>query len=204
MEELLYKEKRTGTKRRDILRAALELFSEKGVKATTVKDIAGRAGVAEGALYRHWKGKEELAAELFRENMDHFKASLEAEIEGFKGAKLRLKRVVAAFYAFAEKEPMVYRFLMQTSHYELSYILPKTPKPLDLLVKMIREGIESGEIKKVEPPLAAAFIIGAVTKLSDFRRMGIIKRGLEEYIGPLIELIWEGLRARDGLGKTLF
>ncbi|HHT9155689.1 MAG TPA: TetR/AcrR family transcriptional regulator [Candidatus Tripitaka sp. YC43] len=206
MGEVLVKEKRKrqGTKRREILRAALELFAEKGVRATTVKDIAGKAGVAEGALYRHWKGKEELAEELFCTNMKHFKDCLEAEIEGFKGAKLRLKRAIGAFYTFAEKEPMVYRFLLQASHHELSYLSPRTPKPMDFFMKIIVEGIQSGELKEVEPPLAVAFIIGAVTKLPDYRRMGIVKRELKDYINPLVELLWEGLRARNGLGKTLF
>lgn len=202
MGEVLYKEKRPGTRRPEILRAALELFAEKGVRATTIKDIARKAGVAEGALYRHWKGKEELTRELFHENMKHFKACLEAEIVGFKGTKLRLKRAIGAFYAFAEKEPTVYRFLIQTSHHELSRLLPQTPKPLDVFMRIVEEGISSGELKGVEPPLAGAFIIGAVTKLPDFRRMGITKRELKDYIDPLIGLIWEGLKAKDGLGRT--
>jgi AcrR family transcriptional regulator len=199
MKSVLYKEKKPGTRRPEILRAALDLFAEKGVKATTVKDIARKAKVAEGALYRHWKGKEELAKELFLENMGHFKACLEAEIEGFKGTKLRLKRIIGAFYTFAEKEPLIYRFLIQASHYELSHLLPDTPKPLDLFIRIIEDGIKAGEIKEVEPQLAGAFIIGAVTKLPDFGRMGIINKELNDYIDPLVELIWEGLRARDGV-----
>ncbi|MFN3466796.1 MAG: TetR/AcrR family transcriptional regulator [Candidatus Brocadiales bacterium] len=204
MSEALIKEKRkrSRTKRQEILMAALELFAEKGVRATTIKDIAGKAGVAEGALYRHWRGKEKLAEELFCNNMKHFKDCLEAEIEGFKGTKLRLKRSIMGFYIFAEKEPMVYKFLVQASHYELSYLLSRTPKPMDFFLRIVEEGIRSGELKGVEPLLAVAFIIGAVTKLPDFRRMGIIKRELKDYVDPLVELLWEGLRAKDGLGKT--
>jgi AcrR family transcriptional regulator len=206
MSEVLFKEerKRPKTKRQEILRAAMELFAKKGVRATTIKDIAGKARVAEGALYRHWKGKEELAKELFCENMRHFRDCLEVEIEGFKGAKMRLRRAVGAFYNFAEKEPIVYRFLIQASHYELSHLLPQTPKPLDLFMRIIVEGIKSGEVKEVEPPLAAALIIGAMTKLPDFRRMGILKKELKDYIDPLVDLLWEGVKAGNGLGKTLF
>lgn len=49
---------RPDTKRPDIERAALQLF--------VVRDIAARAGVAEGTLYRHWRSKRELAPVLFR------------------------------------------------------------------------------------------------------------------------------------------
>ena len=47
------------TKRDAICDAALELFAEKGIEATTIRDIAQRADAAEGTLYRHFKGKEE-------------------------------------------------------------------------------------------------------------------------------------------------
>src|SRR6476660_1497028 len=57
---------RPDTKRPDIERAALQLFVTRGLRGTTVRDIAARAGVAEGTLYRHWRSKRELARTLFR------------------------------------------------------------------------------------------------------------------------------------------
>lgn len=206
MEKLLYKEykkKEPRTRRPEILRAALELFAENGVKATTIKDIASKAMVSEGAIYRHWKSKDELVKELFFENMKRFKTHLEGEIEGLKDTKQRLKKAIETFYTFAAEEPMVYKFLIHTSHYELSYLLPHTPKPLDIFMKIVKEGIYSGELKKVDPQLAGAFIIGAVTKLTDFRRMGIINKEPKSYLDPLIDLLWKGIKARDGARKQL-
>src|SRR5205814_1285993 len=54
------------SKRPDIERAALRLFVRRGVRGTTVRDIAADAGVAEGTLYRHWRSKRDLARTLFR------------------------------------------------------------------------------------------------------------------------------------------
>ncbi|WP_294951400.1 TetR/AcrR family transcriptional regulator [Sulfurovum sp.] len=47
-----------------ILKTALKLFSAKGYKATTVRDIAGAMGVKQSALYNHFKNKEEILETL--------------------------------------------------------------------------------------------------------------------------------------------
>ncbi|HEU5304339.1 MAG TPA: TetR/AcrR family transcriptional regulator [Gemmatimonadales bacterium] len=53
--------------RQRLLRAALELFTTVGFRATTTPEIAARAGVAEGTIYRHFSGKEDLLVTAYRE-----------------------------------------------------------------------------------------------------------------------------------------
>ncbi len=43
-----------------ILQAAIEIFSEKGYAATSTSEIARKAGVAEGTIFRHYKTKKDL------------------------------------------------------------------------------------------------------------------------------------------------
>src|SRR5579864_8920974 len=52
-------ERRAGTVAA-ILAAAQQLFAKRGFAATTIDDIAGRAGVAKGAVYHHFGSKEEI------------------------------------------------------------------------------------------------------------------------------------------------
>jgi len=47
-----------------ILKTSLKLFSAKGFKATTVRDIAGAMGVKQSALYNHFKNKDEILETL--------------------------------------------------------------------------------------------------------------------------------------------
>ncbi len=50
-----------------ILKTSLKLFSTKGFKATTVRDIAGAMGVKQSALYNHFKNKDEILETLVAE-----------------------------------------------------------------------------------------------------------------------------------------
>src|SRR5213079_2004847 len=50
----------TKVRRQDILNAAEKLFSKKGFKGTTTKELAARAGVHEAVLFRHFTNKRAL------------------------------------------------------------------------------------------------------------------------------------------------
>jgi len=60
LEELLHNEEDLTEKQRNILAAATEMFAEKGFAATSTNEIAKKAGVAEGTIFRHYKTKKEL------------------------------------------------------------------------------------------------------------------------------------------------
>lgn len=52
--------------RERLIRAALELFTSQGYHASTTPQVARRAGVAEGTIYRHFESKEQLLNDIYR------------------------------------------------------------------------------------------------------------------------------------------
>lgn len=56
--------------RERIIRAALEVFAEKGYRGATIADVVRRSGLSVGAIYTHFSGKEE----LFLHSCDHVSA----------------------------------------------------------------------------------------------------------------------------------
>ena len=46
------------------------MFAERGLKATTVRDIADSAGILSGSLYHHFKSKEQMVEEVMRDFLD--------------------------------------------------------------------------------------------------------------------------------------
>jgi AcrR family transcriptional regulator len=102
--------------RQKLLRAALELYTAEGYHATTTPAIAARAGVAEGTIYRHFSGKEQLLNEVYRA-AQHWARGVVAESESPgerpPPASERLQRIARRLIEGAERDPAVARMLFQ-------------------------------------------------------------------------------------------
>jgi AcrR family transcriptional regulator len=111
----------TTTARRDgeatrqrLLRAALDLYTSIGFRATTTPAIAARAGVAEGTIYRHFSGKEHLLNEVYRE-AQRWGASSVTQAEGedsFRPSE-RLQRIGRRLLDGAARDPARLRMLLR-------------------------------------------------------------------------------------------
>src|ERR1700751_2522597 len=58
------------SRRDELLDLAASMFAERGLRATTVRDIADSAGILSGSLYHHFSSKEEMVDELLRDFLD--------------------------------------------------------------------------------------------------------------------------------------
>src|SRR5947199_7392225 len=71
----MQRQARSEQSRRQVLDAALQLFSHRGYRATTMRDIADRAGASTGNVYHHFPDKEA----IFRTLLDEFSAITESK-----------------------------------------------------------------------------------------------------------------------------
>lgn len=58
------------SRRDELLELAAGMFAERGLRATTVRDIADRAGILSGSLYHHFQSKEEIIDDVLRNFLD--------------------------------------------------------------------------------------------------------------------------------------
>lgn len=70
--------------RRAIYETALELFRQKGFEQTTMRDVAGKAGVALGAAYYYFDSKDAIVLEFYRETQE---SSQDAVLEAMRGRR---------------------------------------------------------------------------------------------------------------------
>ncbi|MFJ7509381.1 TetR/AcrR family transcriptional regulator [Peribacillus simplex] len=91
--------------------AAMELFMKQGYYATSISDIAKKAGISKGLLYNYYKGKEELLAEMVEARI---KEVVEVMEEAFtlNTPREQLKHIVNGAIDNILKKPEVHRFYL--------------------------------------------------------------------------------------------
>src|SRR5690348_15824101 len=162
-----------GTRRR-IERAALGLFVEKGIAGTSIRDIAVAAGIADGALYRHFSSKEALVWHLFAENYLGFAATLEALQRDAAAAPEKIASMVRGFCAFFDEDWALFAFLLIVQHGQLAKLPPDgAATPVDVVRRVVAEGMARGEIAAAgDPDLVTAMIVGTVLQVATFKIYG--------------------------------
>src|SRR5262245_57212831 len=156
-------------RRRQIVTVAAELFSEKGFRGTTTKEIADRAGVSEPIIFRHFPSKEALYSAI----LDHkTRESSDRIQEHLKEAASR-KDDVAFFGSLAyhtlevhRKDPTLMRLLLYSAleGHELSDIFfASTAQEIRIhLRRYIKQRVADGAFRDIDPSIAARALAGAV------------------------------------------
>lgn len=98
--------------RQRLLRAALELYTTVGFRATTTPAIAARAGVAEGTIYRHFSGKEHLLNEVFR-GAQHWGTAVVKEADDEQSIPGRLQQIARRLIETAASDAAQTRMLLR-------------------------------------------------------------------------------------------
>ena len=97
-----------------LIRAALELFSSRGYHDTTTAQIAKKAGVAEGTIYRHFPSKQQLLNELYRAALRW--AAKTVEDSGGATPRARLALVAQGFVEGAVRDPAMVKLGLLERH----------------------------------------------------------------------------------------
>jgi AcrR family transcriptional regulator len=105
--------------RQRLVRAALELFTTRGFHETTTPQIAKKAGVAEGTIYRHFTGKQHFYNELYRAAA-RWAVKLVKDADALKvGPREKLAELGRELVAGAGREPAVARLFFTLRHDDL-------------------------------------------------------------------------------------
>lgn len=143
---------------RQIIDAALEVFSEHGLAAARLEDIARLAGVSKGTIYLYFPNKEALFSEMVRQMVGESITSAQIRITGgTDSAADKYASYMRAvwdnvrsptfhkLHRIVEGDLKSYPALMQFFFSEISL------RSMSVAAGIVRQGIESGEFRNVDP-----------------------------------------------------
>ncbi|MFD9339034.1 TetR/AcrR family transcriptional regulator [Streptomyces sp. NPDC060028] len=157
--------------RQKLYEAAVTLIAEQGFSATTVEEIAERAGVAKGTVYYNFASKNDLFEELLRHGVGLLTASLrtaEQETQARGGSRVEaLDAMIRAGLVFIDRYPAFTQLyvaeLWRTNRTWQSTLMVVRREAVAVVETVLREGVERGELSaEIDVPLTAAALVGMV------------------------------------------
>ena len=156
------KKPRARNARPKIERAALKLFVHEGVDAATTREIAEKAGVSEGALYRHYKGKDELALSLFMETHNRLGLMMQEALSGAGTLEEKVHAAVKAYCELADEDFLLFSFHLVSLNRYLPYDKRRDDDPVTITEHIIEGLMREGVIPSGDAALKAAMALGVV------------------------------------------
>ncbi|MFC9589646.1 TetR/AcrR family transcriptional regulator [Streptomyces sp. NPDC056944] len=157
--------------RTKLYEAAVTLIAEQGFSATTVDEIAERAGVAKGTVYYNFKSKTELFEELLRHGVSLLTASLRTAAEETAargGSRIdALDAMIRAGLVFIDRYPAFTQLyvaeLWRTNRAWNSTLLVVRQEAVAVVEGVLREAVAAGELsEEIDVQLTAAALVGMV------------------------------------------
>ena len=178
---------RTASKKNEILKAALALFMKKGIRATTTKDIARRADISEGTIYRHFASKEMLAQEVYDITSNLLYQFLHETLQRCDSPEAKIGGYVRGLFTFARKHYQKYSFIFAAHQTELRRQTRKNVRHVSLLVDIIRQGQQAGVFRHVDQHLAATMVLGTITQTIFYLKNGNITVNFADILPEVAE-----------------
>jgi AcrR family transcriptional regulator len=186
-----------GSRKEVIIKAAVTLFHEKGYKAASMRELAERVGVEAASLYNHIRSKSELlhdicfnVANVFWEHINTVELSDARPIRKLETLlRFHIRQMINNFEEvyISDREwryladPYLSNFQNQRRNYRKRFAV------------IVQQGIECGEINKIDASTAVMIALHAVSGIESWHRSKYKISGeeLEEY---MITILIDGLK----------
>jgi AcrR family transcriptional regulator len=184
--------------RRKLFDAAVGLIAEQGFSATTVDEIAERAGVAKGTVYYNFASKNELFEELLRYGVGLLTESLQRASQGAAehgGTRVdALDAMIRACLDFIVAYPSFTQLyvaeLWRTNRAWQDTLMTVRQDAVAVVEKVLGEAVAAGEVSdEIDVPLTASALFGMVLVAALDWQAFQPARGVEEVHAALSRLL---------------
>ena len=195
--------------RKRILESAREIFFRDGFEAANLDEVAQRAGVAKGTIYRHFESKAELYVAVLAENADVFVDRLRQTIDPSLPADAQIRRTGFFYFKHYTENREYFRIFWALENQRLIGELPNAlvrtvtdvwKRCLRILADVIESGVQEGIFLPCDPwEIANIFWIvanGLIQSDEDPERRALRGKPIEQVFADALDLLIRGLRPK--------
>ena len=153
----------------EVLDAAIELFNEKGFAATRVEDIAARAGLSKGAVYLYFPSKEAILEGLVKRGVLPIADNALSIFQNYVGDPRPVISAALKMVAGRLSDPklvaiprLLIREMIHFPEFAQMYRQAVLDRVMPVVEQLVRNGIEEGYFRAVDPELTLRSIVGPI------------------------------------------
>jgi len=187
--------KRKQENRRYILEVAEKLFVKNGYRKTAMDDIAKEAQFSKATIYRYFESKLDIFTQIVKKSFEEYRKELSQITEEKISAEKKVRNIIHSILLYFQKKKNLVRILFierdlmkkfveveRGGHFFHRIKKKKMPENIDVvfqdvfdqICRVLKEGISSGEFRKMDPS-EACFILGSLVRGFHFRGFAKVK-----------------------------
>jgi len=164
-----------GTTKAKIERAAIIRFAQYGIDGVSTKQIAHDAGCSEGAIYRHFSGKEDLARTLMQTihvRLTHMISEARAQENSLPE---KITYIVHHYCRIADDDWDLFAYHILHLHHFPKLTQKPDDSPQSAATKLLKAAMDAGHIPQSDPQIKAAMALGVVLQTAQTKVLGYIQ-----------------------------
>ena len=185
-----------------IMNAAQVVVASKGYDQARMDDIVEKAQLSKGAIYWYYKSKKDIYLSLIDYWFNEYSAGVLKSLEDKDSSSEQLKSLFEYFVDQFDQNPDTFKIMVEfwrTSGLDVDFnnkLQEIYSQFLEYIIDIIKNGIDSGEFKEVDPRITALSILINIEGIHWFTLFD--KSGVEahEYINTISNFILNGLKKR--------
>lgn len=193
------KKPRPGSRKHQILDAALSCFLRQGVEVTTIEEIRRASGASLGSIYHHFGSKEAIALAVYSELIEDYQAHALAALRRETAAREGIRAVIAAHLGWVQSNANRSLYLTRVEIADptgpaAGRIAAYLQGFAGAVYAWLRPFIDRGEVVAIPPALTVPLILGPT---SSFARQWLAHRldlDTQSVVDTLAEAAWNSLR----------
>jgi TetR/AcrR family transcriptional regulator, fatty acid metabolism regulator protein len=183
----------------EMMRAARAVFIEKGYEEALLSDIAVRADVVEGSIYRYFENKRDLLVKVIEDWYEAMLSDYDQQLSGISGTRNRLRYMVWRHLTTVHDEPALCRLMFQLirsgPEYSTTAVHELNRKYTRRTLDIVREGIAAGELRADIPlRLVRDMIYGCVEHRTWAYLRGEGNFDVDESADSIVDLVLGGMQ----------